>query len=172
MKTLLVALLISTIPVNPSDINLDGERHAVATVGAVRLNPPEPQPEIPTGIWGQPFAPEGLSDCDEMNFYRVQWGLPYQFSDQPRTGPRSSWGYGWRESNCRNEEGVRTYCCYGYWQLYFSIHMADARMSKVYAACEIDQISDYNGDEPLDKQKQACAAAGLFKTMGYSPWKL
>lgn len=165
--TLLLVLPLST---PPSDINLDGERHAIATVGAVRLNPPEPP--APVGIWGQPFAPEGLSDCDEMNFYRLQWGLPDQFSDQPRSGSRSKWGYGWRESNCRNEEGVRTYCCYGYWQLYFNQHMEDHRMGPRYAACEIDEISDYNGDEPLDKQKQACAAAALYEVDGLSPWKL
>lgn len=170
MKALISLLFL--FPTPASDINLDGERHAVATVGAVRLNPPEPEQLVPVGIWGQPFAPEGLSDCDEMNFYREQWGLPDQFSDQPRSGNRSSWGYGWRESNCRNEEGVRTYCCYGYWQLYFSIHMKDQQMSRVYEACEIDEISDYNDDEPLDKQKQACAAAGLYRVNVLSPWKL
>jgi hypothetical protein len=167
---LLTLLLVLPLSTPPSDINLDGERHAIATAPAVRLNPPEPP--TPVGIWGQPFAPEGLSDCDEMNFYRLQWGLPDQFSDQPRSGSRSSWGYGWRESNCRNEEDVRTYCCYGYWQLYFSQHMKDHRMGPRYAACGINEISDYNGDEPLDKQKQACAAAALYEVDGLSPWKL
>src|SRR5690606_34178970 len=128
-----------------------GVRTPIATVtepavrGTTTLVSPEPTPPpatTPSGLFGLPFAPEGLSNCDEMNFYRVQFGLPDRFSS-----------LGWRESNCRNEEGVKTYCCYGYWQMYFSQHMKDHRMSAKYAACEIDEISDYNGDEPLDKQK-------------------
>ena len=57
----------------------------------------------PTGIFGLPFAPEGLDGCDEMRFYLDQFQMPARFD-----------GIGWRESNCRNEDGVRTSCCHGY----------------------------------------------------------
>lgn len=134
-----------------------------------RISPPPPETTlplvevaaVPTGLWGLPLAPEGLSDCDEMRFYRLQFGLPERFQ-----------ALGWRESNCRNEEGVHTFCCYGYWQLYYNLHAKDAQMSPVYAHCEIFSKWDYNGDEPLDKQKMACATAGLYSLNGYSPWAL
>lgn len=137
---------------------------AVATEPAVRLNPPTTvpitAPEVPTGLYGQPFAPEGLSNCDEMNFYRVQWGLPQRFS-----------ALGWRESNCRNEDGVKTYCCYGYWQLYTSLHLKDHRLKPKMHACEVYSSNDLNSDNPLEKQKQACAARALFDVVGYSAWE-
>ncbi len=132
----------------------------VATQPAVRLNPPTTTvaPE-PTGLWGQPFAPEGLSNCDEMNFYRVQWGLPSKFS-----------ALGWRESNCRNEDGVHTFCCYGYWQLYTSVHLQDHRLAPKMELCGVASHYDLNSDNPLEKQKQACAAKALFDVVGYSAW--
>lgn len=158
------------------ELDITGPASVPPDISAVRVSPPTTTtttlPPVPTGLWGQPFAPPGLSNCDEMNFYRLQWGLPERFGDYPRSGPRSKWGLGWRESNCRNEEGVKTYCCYGWWQLYFTLHARDAHMSKVYARCEVYSIWDYNGDEPLDKQKMACATAGLYALNGYSPWAL
>lgn len=138
---------------------------AVASVPAVRTGdsvlvaPTEPPPTIPPGLWGRPFAPEGLSDCDEMNFYREQWGLPERFS-----------GIGWRESNCRNEDGVHTYCCYGYWQLYPTQHLKDHRLAPLYELCGVRSFDDYNSDTPIEKQRQACAAKALFDTVGYSAW--
>lgn len=134
---------------------------AVATEPAVRMNPPTTTTTIPapTGLYGQPFAPEGLSNCDEMNFYRVQWGLPERFS-----------ALGWRESNCRNEDGVKTYCCYGYWQLYTSLHLKDHRLRPKMEACGVYSSNDLNSDIPLEKQKQACAAKALFDVVGYSAW--
>ena len=134
---------------------------AVATEGAVRVNPPPTTVPIAAqeGLYGQPFAPEGLSNCDEMNFYRVQWGLPAKFS-----------ALGWRESNCRNEDGVRTYCCYGYWQLYTSLHLKDQRLRPKMEWCGVFSSNDLNSDNPLEKQKQACAARALFDVVGYSAW--
>ena len=136
---------------------------ATATQGAVRMNPPETTtttaPPVPTGLHGQPFAPEGLSNCDEMNFYRVQWGLPERFS-----------ALGWRESNCRNEDGVRTFCCHGYWQLYTSLHLQDHRLAPRMELCGVSSHYDLNSDNPLEKQKQACAAKALFDVVGYSAW--
>lgn len=120
---------------------------------------PNPTPATPSGLWGKPFAPAGLSDCAEMTFYRVQWGLPAQFDK-----------IGWRESNCRNEDGVKTFCCYGYWQLYVSLFLKDHRMKSKMAACGVSSYVDINSDTPLDKQRQACVAAALYGVVGMTAW--
>lgn len=126
---------------------------------AVRLNPPTPPPvppvvQDPVGLHGMPFAPPGLSNCEEMTYYRIQAGLPARFD-----------ALGWRESNCRNEPGIKTFCCYGYWQIYYSQHAG-----KLAFWCEVGSLWDINGDEPLDKQRQACSAKVLFDESGYQPW--
>lgn len=129
---------------------------------AQRLTPPPPTTtpvEPPTGLWGQPFAPEGLTDCAEMTFYRQQWGLPARFDD-----------IGWRESNCRNEDGVHTSCCWGYWQLWTSLHLQDHRLVDKMHACGVWSHWDLNSDVPIEKQRQACAAKALFDVVGYSAW--
>lgn len=129
---------------------------AQATKKAVR-GPIWQETPIPImGLNGMPFAPEGLNDCDEMSFYRIQAGLPNRFDS-----------LGWRESNCRNEEGVKTFCCYGYWQIYYSLHA-----NKLATYCSVQSKYDINGDESLDKQRQACSAKVLFDESGYSPWSL
>jgi len=125
---------------------------------AVRLDPPAPI-VVETGLKGQPFAPEGLSNCDEMHFYRAQWGLPARF-DQ----------LGWRESNCRNEDGVHTGCCWGYWQLWTSLHLRDHRLVDKMHNCGVFSHYDLNSDTPIEKQRQACAAKALFDVVGYSAW--
>lgn len=129
----------------------------------VQITPPPPPPPTappaPAGLWGQPFAPAGLSNCDEMNFYRVQWQLPSQFA-----------GIGWRESNCRNEDGVRTSCCHGYWQFH-RIHINGSGL--IYGMpCEVYSVNDLNSDTPIEKQKQACAVKALYEEAGMSPWSL
>jgi hypothetical protein len=101
---------------------------------------PIPPPPVEVGLHGLPFAPEWMNGCDEMNFYRVQFGLPEKFAR-----------LGWRESNCRNEDGVRTSCCHGYWQIH-QMHPPQA----AYDVCEVDSYRDINSDVPLEKQKQAC----------------
>jgi hypothetical protein len=121
--------------------------------------PPEPPPVIPTGLLGLPFAPEGLSNCDEMTFYRKQWGLPDRFDS-----------IGWRESNCRNEDGVRTSCCHGYWQMWTALHMQDHRLAPKMKACGVQTYEALNSDTPEDKQRQACAAKALYDVVGYSAW--
>lgn len=123
---------------------------------ATRLNPPPPPPVWPTGLWDQPFAPFGLSDCEEMSFYADQFGLPARFDS-----------IGWRESNCRNEDGVRTSCCYGYWQLH-AMHFRPGNIMD--RNCGADSYDDVNSDNPLDKQRQACAAKQLYDQVGLSPW--
>lgn len=145
------------------------ERAANATGRAVRLTPPQtttttapPAPTTtaaPVGLWGQPFAPAGLTGCDEMAFYRIQWGLPEAFQ-----------GIGWRESNCRNEDIVKTFCCHGYWQMYTSLHVRDHRLAPKMAACGVYSHHDLNSDVPIEKQRQACAARALYDVMGTSPW--
>jgi len=115
----------------------------------------------PTGIYGLPFAPEGLSDCDEMRFYLDQFGMPARF-DQ----------IGWRESNCRNEDGVRTSCCHGYLQLNANLHVRDHRLHDRYAQCGVYGNEDINSDTPEDKQRHACAAKQLYDILGYQPWSL
>lgn len=119
-----------------------------------------PTPLPNTGIHGLPFAPEGLSNCDEMNFYRVQAGLPARFAV-----------LGARESNCRNEDGVRTFCCYGYWQLYVSLHERSSVLGPLYRACGVYSAEDVNSDTPIDKQRMACATKALYDTNGYGPWR-
>ena len=94
-----------------------------------------------------------------MSWYRARAGLPARF-DQ----------LGWRESNCRNEDGVRTRCCVGWWQLNVSLHLQDSRLVSRYHACGVDSYTDVNSDNPDDKRRQACAAKALFDVVGYSAW--
>ena len=119
----------------------------------------EPPPPPPTGLYGLPFAPEGLDDCVEMRFYLDQFGMPARFD-----------GIGWRESNCRNEDSVRTSCCHGYLQLNANLHVRDHRLNKPYAECGVFGNEDINSDDPLDKQRHACAASKLYGLLGYQPW--
>lgn len=126
------------------------------------------------GLSGLPFAPDGLGGCEEMNFYRVQWNLPDQFGDQPRTGPRSQRGFGWRESNCRNDVVSGNGCCVGYWQNYVSSHLSrqSAYRERLIDECQISGRGDVLGNSPLQKQKQACMTAVVYSISGLSPWRL
>jgi hypothetical protein len=117
------------------------------------------EPPVPTGIWGLPFAPSPLEGCDEMSYYRQQFGLPARFD-----------AIGWRESNCRNEDGVHTACCHSYWQLWVTLHLRDHRLAEPYAACGVDAVDAINSDLPLDKQRATCAAAAVYAVVGYSAW--
>jgi peptidoglycan hydrolase-like protein with peptidoglycan-binding domain len=99
------------------------------------------------------------SDCAEMDHYRQWAGLPAAFQ-----------GIGWRESNCRNEDGVRTFCCYGWWQLYPSLHIRDHRMAPKMRACGVRGYYDIDSDTPTDKRRQACYAKALYDTVGSSAW--
>lgn len=117
------------------------------------------EPPVPTGVWGLPFAPSGLDGCDEMSWYRQQFGLPARFDK-----------IGWRESNCRNEDTVHTSCCWSYWQLWVSLHLRDHRLTEPYAACGVDHYDDINSDTPLDKQRATCAAAAVYTVVGFSAW--
>lgn len=139
---------------------------ALGGAPAVRVSTSNPE-----GLRGMPFAPEGLDACAEMNYYRIQAGLPEQFSDQPRSGPKSQWGYGWRESNCRNDVG--NYCCHSYWGLHAgNIENHWSYEPFIKGHCEVFGVSDYRGNPPLQKQKAACFARVLYDISGLSPWRL
>lgn len=133
------------------------------SIPAVRVNPPTTLTTVaPVGLHGQPFAPEGLSDCDEMMFYAAQWGLPERFR-----------ALGWRESNCRNEDVVRTFCCHGYWQLYVSLFQRDHRTGpRLRDECGVFSADDVNSDQPLDKQRQACGARVVLDIQGIDAWAM
>lgn len=110
------------------------------------------------GLNGLPFAPEGLTGCDEFDFYRQQFGLPQRFQ-----------GIAWRESNCRNEESVHTSCCWGVLQLSVTLHLRSG-LADEYAACGVDSRDDMDSDTPIEWQRSVCAAAALFHQEGYAPW--
>lgn len=97
--------------------------------------------------------------CDEMSWYRQRVGLPAVFDS-----------IGWRESRCLNRDDVRTYCCYGWWQLYPSLHIRDHRMAPKMSACGVKSYADINSDTPEDKTRQACYAKALYDTVGLSAW--
>lgn len=152
----LLAVICACGPIN-SPIPTGPLRQAERGVQTQLTLPPPPPVDV--GLWLAPFAPAGLSDCDEMNFYRQQWGLPEAFA-----------GIGWRESNCRNEDGVRTTCCHGYWQMYTSLHLESAVLRPIMHKCEVFSHHDLNSDIPIEKQRQACAARALYDVAGTSPW--
>jgi hypothetical protein len=93
-----------------------------------------------------------------MKFYRQQAGLPDRFDS-----------LGWRESNCRNEDGVHTSCCWGYWQLHQN-HVRSGYAKRWRDECGITSYQDFNSDNGLDKQRQACGAFVLYDMSGLGPW--
>jgi hypothetical protein len=110
------------------------------------------QMAVPTsvGLNGLPLAPVGLTDCQEAQFYRIQAGLPTVFDRLAKA-----------ESQCQND--VNSWCCYGIWQ----IHKLWVSQLK---SCDIDSIDDYFGDNPLDKQRNACAARYVYNESGAGAW--
>ena len=158
MKVAALALLVScaTAPVAASPtstftLSLPAQPSTTATRGTmvqetVTLPPPEQ------------YAPAGLDACAEMSWYRQHVGLPARF-DQ----------IGWRESNCRNEDGVRTFCCFGWWQLH-QAHFG-SHESLFWTVCQVDSADDVNSDTPADKARQACATKVLFDRDGLKPWR-
>jgi hypothetical protein len=131
----------------------------VATEVAVRVEVPPPAPVEDVVAPPPPADPAGMSNCDEMSWYRQRAGLPARFD-----------ALGWRESNCRNEDGVRTGCCHGYLQLNVSLHLRDHRLAGRYHECGVYSYADVNSDTPGDKLRQMCAAKALFDVVGYSAW--
>lgn len=129
-------------------------RPPVAAAPAVRITTTSTTPP-------STLLPVFADDCAEMSWYRQQVGLPAEFDR-----------LGWRESNCRNEDAVRTFCCHGWWQLYVSMHLSDHRLAPRYHACGVRSADDINSDTPDDKARQACAAKALYDVVGLSAWSL
>jgi hypothetical protein len=152
---ILIAMLTLFSPL-PTSLDLPPEIvvTAAADTQATRIDPP-----APPATEAQQSPPSFASDCAEMSYYRAAVGLPARFD-----------AIGWRESNCRNEDGVHTSCCYGWWQLNVSLHLRDHRLAGRYAACGIDSYQDVNSDTPGDKLRQACAAKALYDVVGLSAW--
>lgn len=161
------AATVATVATDPPPLtvwsgamNLPPPLTAAVTTPALRgpqIQLSEPPPA--SGVWGLPYAPAGLDGCAEMSWYRTQFGLPARFDK-----------IGWRESNCRNEDGVHTSCCWSYWQLWVSLHLRDHRLVDPYHACGVWSHDDVNSDTPIDKQRATCAAAAVYATVGYSAW--
>jgi hypothetical protein len=110
----------------------------------------------------QGYPPEGLTDCQQMEWFRVNVGLPVRF-----------WALGNRESGkgvCDNNAISKTYCCVGWWQLH-KIIFTDHRMIGRLEACGATWLN-VRGDSLEAKKRQACATKALFDVAGYSPWNL
>lgn len=145
----------ATSPVDPSatdgpvaTVTAPAERGALVEVG-----PPPIPPAV--GLWGKPFAPAGLSRCDEMAWYRAQWGLPDHFDV-----------VGFRESSCRNEVTSSTGCCHGWWQIH-RIHIGERHLEH----CGIASVADLRGHAPIVKQRQTCAALAVYHAQGSDAWE-
>jgi hypothetical protein len=152
----------TVIPVESITLNATAD----ANEPAVRLNQPQLSP------LGLPFAPVGFSGCAEMNFYRIQFGLPERFGDG---GGHQRWvpsdGLGWRESKCQNDVTSSTGCCHGYWQLYISLFLRDTKLRPKVLACNVTKPTDVLGVDPYSKQRNACVAKALYDLKGLDPWK-
>jgi len=116
---------------------------------------------VPAGLWGLPFAPDGLDECAEASWYRQQWGLPDVFD-----------GIAFRESRCIAREDVRTSCCVSRYQLYVRLHLRDDTLRLRYEACEVFDETDLDGPQPIEQQRAACATRALFDLAGLAPWRL
>lgn len=163
---MMLALLTAVVSLIPASANLPPEvpveainAAAVAVVTAERGTQVQMETTAPPPPTAPEGAPDGLSNCDEMHWYRVNAGLPSAFD-----------GIGWRESNCRNEEGVHTSCCWGYWQLNVALHLRDGRLAGRYHDCGVYSRFDVDSDTPGDKRRQACAAKALYSVVGMSAW--
>jgi hypothetical protein len=132
-----------------------------ASTSAVRVAPPSNSAVSSTGILGLPFASPSLSGCEEMSFYRQQFGLPEVFD----------W-LGQRESGCRNEASVRTWCCYGYWQNFIYSHLRSPGYAKtIRETCQVNSADDIDSSSPIEKQRSACVTAVLYAVSGLAPWQ-
>jgi hypothetical protein len=141
-------------------VTLESLRSARRIGNQIQVTPTVPPP--PTGLNGLPFAPEGLSGCAEMAWYIDQWDLPDVFN-----------ALGYRESRCRNDESVHTFCCWGWFQHYISSHLSlySAYRQRIIDECHVTRREDIDSDNPLDKQRQTCVTAVVYQISGLSPWR-
>lgn len=126
---------------------------------AVRVSPPPPPDLALTAVNDLPLPQEELPAdlCAHAKTLRVQAGLPVRFD-----------GLAFRESRCQND--VRTYCCYGIYQLYWGVISRDHRMMARIAACGVDTLADIYGETPVKRRNNTCVAKALYDVAGYSPW--
>ena len=160
MWNIVLAAVMALVPASGLDLPPEGVivETATATATAERgtqVQMTETSPPPPAA----PVAPPTADNCEEMQWYRIRAGLPARFDS-----------IGWRESNCRNEEGVHTSCCWGYWQLNVALHLRDHRLVDAYHDCGVYSRYDVDSDTPGDKQRQACAAKALYDVVGLSAW--
>ena len=132
-----------SMPATVTEVAVRGEQ--------VQIIAPPPPPA--------PFDPATLDDCDEARWYADEHGLPALFDRII-----------WRESNCRQEIGVRTSCCVGWLQLNADLHVRDHRLREPYKACGVFGNSDVDGPEPVEKRQHMCAATALWRLLGTQPW--
>lgn len=154
-------VMAALLAVAPAQLDLPPEGVYVGadvSVTAERGTQVQVEPTLPPPVVA-PTGPPTADNCEEMQWYRIRAGLPSRFD-----------GIGWRESNCRNEEGVHTSCCWGYWQLNVALHLRDHRLVGPYHSCGVYSRHDVDGDNPGDKTRQACAAKALYDEVGLSAW--
>jgi hypothetical protein len=169
-----VVLAACVVPASASAEVLPGGRGttsmldeaATAYQPAVRLDPPPQLTEL-----GLPVAPPGLDNCEEMLFYMRQAGLPERFGDY---GRHQQWvasdGIGWGESKCNNS--AANSCCLGYWQNYLASHLrSPGYRDRIINECQVTSKYDIWGEDPLQKQKQACVTKVVYDVSGISPWR-
>lgn len=153
MKALIagILLLFTLTPTARAAAPVELTGAAVASAPAVRVNPPAPPPpEV------EPVVT--LSLCEDAHLLRVNAGLPDRFDYLAQ-----------RESKCHND--VRTYCCFGIYQIYWSVVSRDHRMIPLIEACGVQYLSDIYGENPDARRGNTCVAAALYSVVGYQPWR-
>jgi hypothetical protein len=141
-------------------VTLQSLRSARRIENQMQVTPTIPPP--PSGLNGLSFAPDGLSDCADAEFYRRQWDLPEVFT-----------AIVYRESRCRNDESVHTFCCWSRYQHYISSHLSrySAYRQRIIDECQVTRREDIDSDTPIDKQRAACVTAVVYQISGLSPWR-
>lgn len=130
-----------------------------ALVGAERVAIPTPPQVNTAGLRGMPFAPEGLSACDEMSFYRQQAGLPEQFD-----------AIGFRESRC--VPTAENACCHGWWQAHEGNWRGTSYVIFFREHCQAMNADEIDNNDPRSMQEGACVAKVMFDISGMNPWRL
>lgn len=152
---------------HPADVGLEINHPADVPIGgyepAVRTSPPPAPPiTLPPNLpviddIPQPQETLPADLCANAQALRVSQGLPARFD-----------ALAYRESRCQNN--VRTYCCYGIYQIYWSLITRDHRMQESIAACGASTLSDIYGETPEKRRANTCVAKALFDVSGYGAW--
>lgn len=145
---------VTSLEINhPADVPIGGYQPAVRTDP-----PPSTAPTSLPVIDDLPQEPALPEDpCANAQALRVDVGLPARFD-----------ALAYRESRCQNN--VRTYCCYGIYQIYWSLITRDHRMQESIAACGASTLSDIYGETPQKRRANTCVAKALFDVSGYGAW--